>query len=130
MVPSVVVPPLDEKDAGVGMGVPNLGVFVYKTAPTVMAPTAFACPTIVPALAFTSSIFPSPLKIMYLNFTLGPDALEMIIPVTVDSLTVKGSTSIGSPPILFRLNPNNVGPPGVPNHISISVFAPVLPPNE
>ena len=107
---SIKVPPLDENDATVGTP-PNCGVFEYKTAPTVIAPAAFACPTIVPLPEpETCSIEPSPLKIIYLNFTLLPPDLTIKRFVSVFSFTVKGNTSIGSPPILFLLKPNKVEP--------------------
>ena len=47
MMPSTGVPPVEEKLAMVGGSTPYSGVLLYSTAPTAIAPSAFAWPTMV-----------------------------------------------------------------------------------
>ena len=105
--PFIKTPPLDEKEAIVGGFIPKAGVFLYKTAPTAMAFSAFACPKIVPWPWLNSTILPSPLKITYLKRTFSvPLFLVIRILAFTFASTTNGRTSKGSPPWLFLLNPN------------------------
>ena len=102
---------------------------MYNTAPTVMAPAAFACPTTVPVPRLFSLMVPSPLKIIYLNRTLPVPLLRvMIILAPTVASTTNGITSNGSPPMLFLLKPNRLSPLAVTRYISKSFLAPVAKP--
>ena len=102
----IKTPPLEENEATDG-GLPNAGVFVYNTAPTVIAPTALAWPITVPVPWLLSVIVPSPLKIIYLKRTFPVLFLRITISFAFTfALTSNGNISSGSPPRLFLLNPN------------------------
>ena len=106
ITPLTGVPPIDEKEAMEGTPL-KAGVLVYNTAPTAIAPSAFAWPTIVEVPMLYSLMVASPLKIMYFKLTFPePDALLINMLVLVFSVDLKESISMGSPPILFRLKPN------------------------
>ena len=47
IIPFIAVPPAEENEAIVGGSTPKTGVLSYFTAPTVIAPVEFDCPTIV-----------------------------------------------------------------------------------
>src|SRR6188768_2749752 len=109
---------MEEKEEIVGGLTLNAGVFEYRAAPTVIAAFAFPCPTMVEEPCLNSFIFRSPRKTTYLKRTVlvnDPGAAEeftIMIFTTVSDVTSKGSTSMGSFPILFELTPNKARPVG------------------
>src|ERR1041385_2691244 len=116
--PCMRVPPTDEKDALVGTFTPKAGVFLYNTAPQVIAPLEFACPTMVefPVLnslkisILSNEVFENAAVGTALNRTIlkrtlvpVPDSLVTKILVEVGWVTVNESISNGSRPMLLVL---------------------------